>query len=106
MSKGKRLAAGNMGYGRTFYADEDLAYLKQVAKENFGDENRWPELKMKIAGRPSLRDGEPCTHPGCLSHLTHPCEGCGRVGGRSGCEHDRLNEDGICRACGEDRRGI
>jgi len=83
MSKGKRLAAGNMGYGRTFYADEDLAYLKQVAKENFGDENRWPELKMKIAGRPSLRDGEPCTHPGCLSHLTHPCEGCGRVGGVS-----------------------
>ena len=31
-----------------------------------------------------LRDGEPCSHPGCLKHLTHPCEGCGRVGGRSG----------------------
>ena len=29
-----------------------------------------------------LRDGEPCSHPGCLSHLTHPCEGCGRVDGR------------------------
>lgn len=30
-----------------------------------------------------LREGEPCTHPGCLKHVTHPCEGCGRVGGRS-----------------------
>ncbi len=22
------------------------------------------------------------------------------------CTHERLNEDGICRSCGEDRRGI
>lgn len=28
-----------------------------------------------------LEDGEPCKHPGCLSHITHPCEGCGRIGG-------------------------
>jgi hypothetical protein len=28
-------------------------------------------------------DGVPCSHPGCLHHLSHPCEGCGRVGGRS-----------------------
>lgn len=27
-------------------------------------------------------DGEPCRHPGCLSHCSHPCEGCGRIGGR------------------------
>ena len=27
-------------------------------------------------------DGVPCTHPGCLRHLSHPCEGCGRIGGR------------------------
>jgi hypothetical protein len=61
MSKGKRLAAGNMGYGRTFYPDEpeDLAYLKQLAKETRGDENRWLELNLKIHGRPTLRDGEP-----------------------------------------------
>ena len=26
-------------------------------------------------------DGEPCSHAGCLSHVTHPCEGCGRIGG-------------------------
>ena len=28
-----------------------------------------------------LRDGEPCGHPGCLHHISHPCEGCGRIGG-------------------------
>lgn len=30
-----------------------------------------------------LRDGEPCSHPGCAHHITHPCEGCGRIGARS-----------------------
>ena len=29
-----------------------------------------------------LRDGEPCGHPGCLAHISHPCEVCGRIGGR------------------------
>jgi hypothetical protein len=38
--------------------------------------------KVVVPERHVLRDGEPCTHPGCLRHLTHPCEGCGRVGGR------------------------
>ena len=28
-----------------------------------------------------MRDGEPCSHKGCLNHISHPCEGCGRVGG-------------------------
>lgn len=29
-----------------------------------------------------LPDGAPCGHRGCLSHIGHPCEGCGRVGGK------------------------
>lgn len=29
------------------------------------------------------KEGEPCNHRGCLSHITHPCEGCGRIGGIS-----------------------
>ena len=29
-----------------------------------------------------FKDGEPCGHPGCLSHVSHPCEGCGRIAGR------------------------
>lgn len=28
------------------------------------------------------KEEEPCSHPGCLSHITHPCEGCGRVAGK------------------------
>ena len=35
---------------------------------------------MKSA--PKYKDGEPCGHPGCLSHITHPCENCGRIDGR------------------------
>jgi hypothetical protein len=29
-----------------------------------------------------IEDGKPCSHSGCLSHISHPCEGCGRIGGR------------------------
>lgn len=38
------------------------------------------DLKSAIG---QLRDGEPCEHPGCLSHVSHPCEGCGRIAGRT-----------------------
>jgi len=27
-------------------------------------------------------DQEPCPHNGCLSHISHRCERCGRVGGK------------------------
>lgn len=27
-------------------------------------------------------DGEPCSHKGCLNHVTHPCEYCGRIAGK------------------------
>jgi len=29
-----------------------------------------------------FNDGEPCTHKGCLSHISHSCEGCGRINGK------------------------
>ena len=29
-----------------------------------------------------LKPGEPCDHPGCLSHVSHPCESCGRIAGQ------------------------
>ena len=29
-----------------------------------------------------LKDGQPCSHPGCLNHVSHPCEGCGRIAGK------------------------
>ncbi len=27
-------------------------------------------------------DGEPCKHKECLNHISHPCEECGRIGGK------------------------
>lgn len=33
--------------------------------------------------RTRFDEGVPCEHPGCLHHVSHPCEGCGRVAGRS-----------------------
>ena len=30
----------------------------------------------------SLKNEMSCTHTGCLNHITHPCEECGRVAGR------------------------
>lgn len=40
------------------------------------------------------KDGEPCEHKGCLNHVTHPCEGCGRVAGQDKIEwSDESMED-------------
>jgi hypothetical protein len=41
------------------------------------------DLKFNAARRQErqLRDGEPCDHPQCLAHHSHPCDGCGRIGG-------------------------
>ena len=39
--------------------------------------------KLSLPGETvTLSSGEPCSHPGCLSHVSHPCEGCGRIEGR------------------------
>ena len=38
-------------------------------------------VSRAMRGR-NLRPDEPCGHDGCLSHVTHPCEGCGRIAGR------------------------
>lgn len=38
---------------------------------------------MTEASKKELKDGEPCDHPGCLNHVTHPCEGCGRIAGKN-----------------------
>lgn len=31
---------------------------------------------------PRWKEGEPCDQPGCLYHISFPCEGCGRIAGR------------------------
>ena len=30
-----------------------------------------------------MKDGEPCEHRGCLHHISHPCEKCGRIAGKN-----------------------
>ncbi|MCK5016518.1 MAG: hypothetical protein KAS32_05530 [Candidatus Peribacteraceae bacterium] len=40
------------------------------------------------------REGEPCDHPGCLNHISHPCEGCGRVGGK---KSEKINTTPVLR---------
>jgi len=41
----------------------------------------------------TVREGEPCLHPGCLQHITHPCEVCHRVGGRGVAVYDIALEE-------------
>ena len=53
--------------------------VSRVSNKNFRD-NFGNIFKKK---KTELRDGEPCPHTGCLNHITHPCEGCGRVAGKS-----------------------
>jgi len=51
--------------------------------------DEWYFKGMSIGAR--LKDGEPCAHPGCLNHVTHPCEWCGRIAGVS--NHRRKNDN-------------
>ena len=39
-----------------------------------------------------LKDGVPCRHPGCLNHVSHPCEGCGRIAGKSPAKNTRATD--------------
>ena len=49
-----------------------------------GDPHSGLWLLMPFEVEPArLEDDEPCGHPGCLHHVSHPCEGCGRIAGRA-----------------------
>lgn len=45
------------------------------------------------------RERNPCRHPGCASHVTHPCEGCGRIMGGFD-NHPRCRLDYFIRRTG------
>lgn len=71
-------------------------------EETFGHKCHWHGCRNAVVKRDGLwlcnpcnlecvaqRDAQaeeaqsqPCSHPGCLNHVTHPCEDCGRVAGR------------------------
>jgi hypothetical protein len=50
--------------------------VKQIDGDTFDLDAGLPVRVMQWPTVP--RPGEPCGHPGCVSHLSHPCEGCGR----------------------------
>lgn len=57
-------------------SDEQLLQELETCDSNI-TYAKYPELFIdKI-----IPDGVPCYHKGCLNHITHPCEGCGRIGG-------------------------
>lgn len=64
-------------YDQVFDEDEVEDAIMQTRK--FMDNTHW-EIGP---GEGKLKEGEPCSHTGCLSHVTHPCEVCGRVAGRT-----------------------
>lgn len=43
-----------------------------------------------------MKDQKPCAHPGCMSHVTHPCERCGIMWGQKVVRKDKR----ICICCG------
>jgi hypothetical protein len=59
--------------------DEVPAFLPPL--ENNPDSIQLFKGKARRRSAVCAAPGEPCDHPGCLSHVSHPCEGCGRVGG-------------------------
>lgn len=38
-------------------------------------------------------EGVACGHPGCLHHISHPCECCGRIGGRRKPTREQIERD-------------
>lgn len=57
----------------------------QTENEAAGGQSRaeGANLTDVLADRTQLPDGVPCSHRGCLHHVSHPCEGCGRIAGMS-----------------------
>lgn len=65
---------------------KDVSAIAQFVKRaiqaalDAAQDNAYRERLQRIR---NLKDGEPCDHAGCLNHVSHPCEGCGRIAGRT-----------------------
>lgn len=59
----------------------DLTENPQEVKNAAYYRRQVKKLEEELKGWYSYADGEPCQHRGCLNHVTHPCEGCGRIAG-------------------------
>jgi len=60
--------------------------FSRLGKTKRGDNTDLTELLKRATysarGTPYPAPGQPCAHTGCLRHISHPCEGCGRIGGQ------------------------
>lgn len=86
------LNATELNSKNQYYLDNDFrsaeALVKMECKAPYGhkcnQECQYCEHTKPSAGAAgSLADGHSCGHPGCLQHVSHPCEGCGRIAGQS-----------------------
>ena len=68
---------GDYCTGCLHYPLEELRAFNKKTKYVDYTVFKFPEILIR-----RYKDGEPCNHPGCLNHITHPCEGCGRIAGR------------------------
>ena len=42
-------------------------------------EHKWNEIVPSRRRNGYLEVFEPCDHPGCANHVSHPCEKCGHI---------------------------
>lgn len=58
-----------------------LRYVTNITKTIPGtdDYKKFEKEFNESIGMKFYSHNEPCAHPGCKSHFSHPCEGCGRI---------------------------
>jgi len=59
--------------------DPDFISDPEIKIISTGDGVAGAELNLGFFKVKSFEDGIPCSNPGCLSHVKHPCEECGRI---------------------------
>ena len=66
-------------------------------RDNWAADLTHPKCVAAVEEKPKIlfEDGQPCKHKGCLSHLSHPCEGCGRIAGRGIVRDNPFLRDGV-----------
>ena len=66
------------GYNHKAFSDNYDAIFRKPKKVN---KDPFPHITSLIEKSSELPAHQPCGHRGCLSHVTHPCEKCGRIAG-------------------------
>lgn len=64
--------------GRDSFIVMPPGYPTPSGYEHLGTIRPTGEVNLKIPTR-VYNNGQPCYHPGCKAHFSHPCEVCGRT---------------------------